>query len=137
MIFYNIGNLMISNLKKLSYNGSIILGIIFYTSTILVHMLIINQIIPLEWINGGHSSSLHNQIPLSMFNLIISLFGLCFLYYAYTHRRNKLTVLISRVLSCLWLFGLIQQLLGTPFEVFVISILLLIGLISHIRIGIE
>ena len=37
----------------------------------------------------------------------------------------------------LWSFGFIQQLFGTPFEKFVCSLVLLIGVISNLRMAIE
>lgn len=126
---------MINKLKNLSYNNSILLGFIFYILTILVHILILTSIIPLTWINGGHSVSLDAQFPLSVFNLVISLFGISFLIYAYFYRDKKITLLTSCLLSALWLFGFLQQFLGTPFEQFVISFLLLLGLVSHLRIS--
>lgn len=128
---------MLELIKKLKYNTSIALGLVFYLLTILVHSLILTNIIPLEWINGGRSLSLEAQLPLSIFNLFISLIGMIFLFYAYTHKQRKSTLIISRIFTALWLFGFLQQLLGTPFEKLVISIILLIGLISHLRISLE
>ena len=37
----------------------------------------------------------------------------------------------------LWSFGFVQQLLGTPFEKLVMSLLLLLGVISNMRMAIE
>ena len=37
----------------------------------------------------------------------------------------------------LWSFGFIQQLLGTPFEKMVCSLILLLGVISNLRMAIE
>lgn len=128
---------MITIIKKLSYTTSITLGIIFYLLTILIHILILINIIPLEWINGGRSLSLQTQLPLSIFNLLISLLGIIFLIYAFFNIGKKTTIFISRIFTALWLFGFLQQLLGTPFEKLVISIILLLGLISHFRVGLE
>lgn len=128
---------MITIIKKLSYNTSITLGIIFYLLTILIRILILINIIPLEWINGGRSLSLQTQLPLSISNLLISLLGIIFLIYAFFNIGKKTTIFISRIFTALWLFGFLQQLLGTPFEKLVISIILLLGLISHFRVGLE
>lgn len=128
---------MITIIKKLSYTTSITLGIIFYLLTILIRILILINIIPLEWINGGRSLSLQTQLPLSISNLLISLLGIIFLIYAFFNIGKKTTIFISRIFTALWLFGFLQQLLGTPFEKLVISIILLLGLISHFRVGLE
>ena len=116
------------------------MGICFYSLTFLIQVLIISGIIPLSWVNGGHSESLATQLPISIINIIISIIGGVFTLLIgrnilYKYKRG-ITV-ICWFFVVLWSFGFIQQLLGTPFEKMVMSLVLLLGVISNMRMAIE
>ena len=119
---------------------AVFMGIIFYSLTISIHVLIISGIIPFTWVNGGRSESFAAQLPISIISIIISIIGGVFTLIVgrnilYTYKRG-ITVLCWFFVA-LWSFGFIQQLFGTPFEKMVCSLILLLGVISHLRIAIE
>lgn len=121
-------------------NTAVIMGIIFYSLTILIHFLIISKSIPFTWVNGGRSESFAEQLPISVINIVISIIGAVFTLNVgriklYKYKRG-ITV-ICWVFVVLWSFGFIQQLFGTPFEKMVCSLVLLIGVISNLRMAIE
>ncbi|WP_026560641.1 hypothetical protein [Bacillus sp. J37] len=119
---------------------AVYMGIIFYSLTILIHLLIISKSIPFIWVNGGRSESFAEQLPISVINLVISMIGVVFTLIVgriklYKYKRG-ITVLCW-FFVVLWSFGFIQQLFGTPFEKIVCSLVLLIGVISNLRMAIE
>lgn len=119
---------------------AVIMGIIFYSLTILIHFFIISKIIPFTWVNGGRSESFAEQLPISVINIVISIIGVVFTLIVariklYIYKRG-ITV-ICWFFVVLWSFGFIQQLFGTPFEKMVCSLVLLIGVISNLRMAIE
>ncbi|HEY0827273.1 MAG TPA: hypothetical protein VGE40_04205 [Bacilli bacterium] len=131
---------MLEKLRKINMKTAVFMGICFYSLTILIHVLIISGIIPLTWINGGRSESFAAQLPISIINIIISIIGGVFTLIVggnilYKYKRG-ITV-ICWFFVVLWSFGFIQQLLGTPFEKIVCSLILLLGIISNLRMAIE
>ncbi|MED3575899.1 hypothetical protein ACTHO0_10665 [Cytobacillus praedii] len=119
---------------------AVFMGIIFYSLTILIHLLIISKSIPFTWVNGGRSESFAEQLPISFINIVISIIGVVFTLIVgriklYIYKRG-ITV-ICWFFVVLWSFGFIQQLFGTPFEKIVCSLVLLIGVISNLRMAIE
>ena len=119
---------------------AVFMGIIFYSLTILIHILIISKSIPYTWVNGGRSESFAEQLPITVINLVISIIGVVFTLIV---GRNKLyiykrgTTGLCWCFVVLWSFGFIQQLFGTTFEKMVCSLVLLIGVISNLRMAIE
>jgi len=116
------------------------MGIIFYSLTILIHILIISKSIPFTWVNGGRSESFAEQLSISVINIVISIIGVIFTLFVdrfelYKYKRG--ITIICWFFVVLWSFGFIQQLIGTPFEKMVCSIVLLLGVISHLRMAIE
>ncbi|KAB2332721.1 hypothetical protein [Bacillus mesophilum] len=119
---------------------AVFMGIIFYSLTILIHFLIISKSIPFTWVNGGRSESFAEQLPISVVNTVISIIGMVFTLFVGKFKLNKYKrgiTLICWFFVALWSFGFIQQLFGTPFEKMVCSIVLLLGVISHLRMAIE
>ncbi len=131
---------MLEKLRKVNMKTAVNMGICFYSLTILIQVLIISGIIPFTWVNGGRSESLATQLPISIINIIISIIGGAFTILIgrnilYKHKKG-ITV-ICWFFVVLWSFGFIQQLLGTPFEKIVMSLILLLGVISNMRMAIE
>lgn len=127
-------------IRRISINTALVLGLCFYAISILLHVFVLIGILPYTWINGGLSESLSAQIPLSIFNIIVSLIGILFTLVAGGYlpfKFKKGTTLISWFFVVFWSIGFVQQLLGTPFEMYVLSLLLLLGVISNLRIAIE
>jgi len=115
-------------------------GICFYSLTFLIQVLIISGIIPFIWINGGRSESLATQLPISFFNIIISIVGGVFTLLIGGNRLYKYKrgiTIMCWFFAVLWSVGFIQQLLGTPFEKTIMSIILLLGVLSNLRMAIE
>ncbi|TQR15599.1 hypothetical protein [Psychrobacillus soli] len=108
--------------------------------TILIHLLIIIEIIPFTWVNGGRSESFAIQLPISIINTVISIIGGVFTLFVSKNILNKYQRGITRIcwfFVILWSVGFIQQLLGTPFEKMVCSFILFLGVISNLRMAIE
>jgi hypothetical protein len=105
--------------------------ITFYASAIAVQLLVILKIIPFNWVNGGMSKSYEVQAVQSSISLV-ALAGL-FVFVSKMVKRGassrKLTILY--VITLFLLVGLTMQLLGTTFERYCLSLLLLLGVISH------
>lgn len=119
---------------------AVFMGIIFYSLTILLHLLILSEIIPLTWVNGGQSESFATQLPISIINIFISIIGVVFTLFvsrnALKKYRKGITI-ICWFFVVLWSVGFVQQLLGTPFEKMVCSFILLLGVISNLIMAIE
>ncbi|RKL65166.1 hypothetical protein CR203_22150 [Salipaludibacillus neizhouensis] len=121
---------------------AVIMGIIFYSLTILIHVLIISGIIPFTWVNGGRSESFATQLPISIINTNISIVGGVFTLIVgrnivYNYKRKRGITVICWFFVVLWSIGLIQQFFGTPFEKVVCSLILFLGVISNLRMAIE
>ena len=131
---------MLTALRKINMKSAVFMGISFYALTILLHVFILMGIIPFTWVNGGRSESLATQLPITVINLIVSIVGGFFTLIAggiiRTKYKKGITV-ICWIFVALWSIGFIQQLLGTPFEKIVCSLLLLLGVISNLRMAIE
>ncbi|MCK6207678.1 hypothetical protein KZX50_19740 [Bacillus infantis] len=119
---------------------AVFMGIIFYSLTILIHVLILSKSIPFTWVNGGRSESFAEQLPITVIGIVISIIGVVFTLIVgriklYKYKRG-ITV-ICWFFVVLWSFGFMQQLFGTPFEKMVCSLVLLLGVISNLRMAIE
>ena len=131
---------MLEALRKINMKTAVFMGICFYSLTILIHVLIIIGIIPFTWVNGGRSESIATQLPISIINTIISIIGGLFTLIAGGNipcKYKRAITVICWFFVVLWSFGFIQQLLGTPFEKMVCSLILLLGVISNLRMAIE
>jgi hypothetical protein len=131
---------MIEKLRKMNMKTAVLMGLCFYSLTILINVLIISGIIPFTWVNGGRSESFATQLPISIINIIISIIGGVFTLIVggnilYKYKRG--ITIICWFFVVLWSFGFILQLLGTPFEKMVCSFILILGIISNLRMAIE
>ncbi|MBP3951742.1 hypothetical protein [Bacillus suaedae] len=128
------------SIKRINFRTAVLMAISFYSLTILIHLLIIIETIPFVWVNGGRSPTLEAQLPLSFGSIVISLIGAIFIIIVglrKNHTFNKGISIVCWFLVFFWIFGLIQQFFGTPFEKMVCSFVLLLGVLSHYRIAIE
>lgn len=132
--------LLINNIRYISMKTAVLLGICFYSFTILIHALVISGILPYTWVNGGRSDSFANQLQLSIISIGICIIGGLFTYFAAGNiagRFNRGITIICWLLVVICSFGLIQQLLGTAFEKGVCSFIVLLGIISNLRLAVE
>ncbi len=116
------------------------LGFIFYISFILIHLLIINKKIPYTDVNGGRSTSYEVQRKTSVSSVvIISIFFLLFVIFSVNSSLiyTVFGLIYFGVLSLYWLLGLVLQLLGTKFEKRYLSVVVAIGLFSHVMLFFE
>jgi hypothetical protein len=131
---------MVEKLRKINMKTALFMGIGFYTLTFLIQVLIISGIIPLTWVNGGRSETFATQLPISIINIIISIIGGVFTLIVggnIVDKYKRGITIICCFFVIIWSFGFIQQLFGTPFEKMVMSLLLLLGVISNLRMAIE
>lgn len=121
-------------LNKISQRTVRILIALFYSLTILIHILIIAKFIPYSWVNGGMSQSYEVQALQSIVSIliVIAIFIYVWIIYAPSKKIKNWQKRILYGITALWGLGLVQQLFGTPFERYVMSIVVVIGFISHI-----
>jgi hypothetical protein len=108
---------------------------LFYISTILIHVLVLNRKISFKLVNGGRSKNFKEQQKQSQASILIVV--VIFLYVFSTmlfpsFRGTIVFLIITSLLVILWLLGTILQLLGTKFEKRVLVWINLLGLLSHI-----
>ena len=108
---------------------------------IIVHLLVIFQILPFTWINGGRSASLADAQQTSVISIAILIAMILVNLWACALLPVKGLMPLLRVL--LWvlfaysILGMIQQLLGTAFERFSMSILCIISAVMYFRLAIH
>ena len=123
---------------KISIETVIKLGYLYYAIVIVTHVLILLRVIPYQWVNGGRSVSYEAQTQLSFVSMAIGVVGL--LYSFFTQRIKPLRYnIVFRIFTILvtlyWGLGFFMQLLGTPFERFMLSLVVLFGVWIHARIA--
>ena len=131
---------MKNKLYKISLPTAVWMSVIFYSLAITIQTLVITRVIPYNWVNGGFSESYDAQLALSINSivLLVVMFVLTLIAGNVIKTKLKKTItIICWIMSAYWLIGLIMQLIGTPFERFVISWTILLGLISSLRLAIE
>ena len=124
------------NLKTAAYiNIAIILLVIF------CHLLIVFQIIPFSWVNGGRSLTFESQKQSSLISISILFLMIPINVGAMKYFLNKfLNIILKILLYGLFIYfalSLIMQLFGTLFEKTVMSILCLISALMYLRLAIE
>jgi hypothetical protein len=117
---------------------TLILGYIFYLLVIIVHILIIRKIIPYHLVNGGRSKSYTEQASISKMSIVISFLGILFLSISLIKPSISQTLIYSIIgflLTLYWILGFVMQLLGTKFERYLMSIIVLLGILSHLSLA--
>lgn len=121
-----------------------ICGVIIGSINILLHILVITGILPFTWVNGGRTETFSEACVISTSALIMTIVIIVIALIASKIIPIKLNKYIGIALSVfliitlpLTLVGVIQQFLGTIFEKCVTSIIMIIGLIAHIRLAFE
>ncbi|TRZ39475.1 hypothetical protein CEQ21_00415 [Niallia circulans] len=129
---------MLETIKRIKWKTAVNMGILFYTLTVLLHVLILCGVIPFTIVNGGHSQDFGTQVPISIMNLTISIIGGVFTLVIgriVTKRKRGITM-VCWFFVALWSFGFAQQLVGTTFERLFCSIILLLGVIANLRMAV-
>lgn len=118
----------------------VVTGLLFYILSILVHVLVIKQKISYTLVNGGRSTSYEAQAKTSVASFAVLALGIVILLLVYFNPQITLTlfgVILMGLLTLYWTLGFVMQLLGTRFEKRVMSIVLLLGIFSHLMIMLE
>lgn len=122
----------------MTLNLALIVGFSFYALTILIHTLVIYQVIDYTQVNGGRSTSYKMQKKTSVASIMIALVGAIYLALNFifpTLHETLLYGIFAWILTAYWVLGYILQWLGTPLEKYVISWVLILGIISHGMLG--
>ncbi len=107
----------------------------FYISVILTHLMIIVKIIPYDWVNGGRSASYELQLTQSILSAILVLIALSIAWKLSSPEPGENKHIIFIVMTIIYSIPLISQFTGTDFERYVMSIVLLTGVVSHAAIA--
>lgn len=127
------------DIKKAGIGACIIGGV-----NILVHLLVIFEIIPYTWTNGGRTENLNAARELATSSIIMTVINIFIALVASKLIPLKMKRGVGIVLSVfliatlpLTLVGVVQQFLGTVFEKCIMSIVTLVGFCLDIRIAFE
>jgi len=111
---------------------------------IIIDLLVIFQIMPYSWINGGHYATYEIARKGSINGILYFVIGIPIILLASGIISVKWNNVVKKVFSIfLWIvtlytcLGVIMQLLGTPFEKIVTSIVCAVSLIMLIRLAME
>lgn len=113
-------------------------GYLFYIIVLIIHILIIAKIIPFNWINGGRSASYNDQLKISTVNIGITFIGFIYVYanQKFQNIQNNPFFRFSKwALVPFWSFSLVLQFLGTSFEMFVMSPIIMFGIYVHVQLA--
>ncbi|MEE4662261.1 MAG: hypothetical protein V2J89_17460 [Halieaceae bacterium] len=124
----------------LATNIAFVLAFIFYILSILIHVLVIKKVIPYHYVNGGRSTSYEEQKDVSVKSiavlLVLFLFVIIGLVFPST-KESFLYMIIGFTLTAFFMFGTIMQLLGSPFERYLVSIINLLGVLAHLGLALH
>ena len=127
------------DLKKAGICSAIIGGI-----NIVLHILVILDILPYLWVNGGRTESLTQAREISTSSIIMTVINIMIALIAsevIPVKFNKFWGIAVSVFLIITLpfgiVGIVQQFLGTPFEKCVTSLITIIGFCSDTRIAFE
>jgi hypothetical protein len=122
-------------------------GLIFLSMmavTIMVHILVIFKILPYELVNGGRTLSYNDALNTAVASIVILVVIGLFTLVSSTLVQIKLSKvfrivmrIISWILVLYFGFSCVMQFLGTNFEMYFMSIVCLVSLLSALRIAIE
>lgn len=122
----------------MKYKQIIKFGYLFYIIVLIIHILIIAKIIPFNWINGGRSASYNDQLKISTVNIGITFIGFIYVYANQKFQNiqnNPFFRFLKWALVPFWSFSLVLQFLGTSFEMFVMSPIIMFGIYVHVQLA--
>ncbi len=134
-----LGQIRKINLKKAGLCSAIIGGI-----NILVHILVITNIIPYLWVNGGRTTAFTeaqqisaNSIIMTIINIFIALIASKIIPIKFNKCWGIAISVFLIITLPLSFMGIIQQLSGTIFEKCIMSLVTIIGFCADVRIAFE
>lgn len=130
---------MLDLIKSINLEVAGYLAVAMVVLTIIGHGLVVLKVVPYTWINGGRSISYESQKKQSLLGIIVLIMIIPFLLIA----SNIVTVTIgdSIINIMLWVvvvflvISTIMQLLGTTFERYVMSVVVIILLVCVLRMA--
>ncbi len=135
---------MIERIRKISIKRAGLCALIIGTVAIMVHIMVIAQIIPYTWVNGGRTTTYLEAKDISKTSILILLVNMLIVLVASKIIPVKLNKIAAILLSVfliatlpLSLVGVIQQFLGTTFERSIMGIITIIGFLADVRIALE
>jgi hypothetical protein len=121
-------------MKQLSMKQAGIIAIVVSVLMILLHALVIAKLIPFQWINGGLIATYEASLSNSITGIgLMLLFIFIYLMAGGWILKGKFPKLVRTLLWGMfgfWLLSVILQLLGTPFEKAVLTILCLVNVFT-------
>lgn len=135
---------MLEQIRKIDLRKTGIFSAVIGGINIAVHVLVIANIIPYLWVNGGRSESFAVAQQISIVSIVITIVYMLIILIAsrvIPIRFNKFWGIVLSVFLIITLplsfLGIIQQLLGTTFEKCVMTTVAIIWFCTHFRIAFE
>lgn len=135
---------MLSKLKSINIKKAGMISVCLILLTVILHLLVIYQIMPYTWINGGRSASYEIARQTSITSIWVLLIDMIITLIAGKLIPLKLNKFFAVILAVyLWLqvpytfFGFVLQLLGTIFEKCCMSLVVIAILITKLRMAVE
>ena len=135
---------MINKIREYSLRKSGICSCLVDLINIVFHILVIIQIIPYKWVNGGRTESFIGAKELSTSSIIVTIVSILITLIASRIISLKLNQFWGIALSVFLIvtlpfgfIGIIQQFLGTTFEKYIMGLVTIIGFCADARIAFE
>ena len=135
---------MFERIRKFNLRRAGVCSVAVGGINIILHILVIANIIPYLWVNGGRSESYAKAQQISMSSIIMTIINIGIALIASRIIQVKLNKFWGIMLSAflivtlpLSFVGVIQQFLGTPFEKCFTSVITIIGFLADTRIAFE
>ncbi len=128
-------------IKRIGLKTAGMASVIIAVITIIIHLLVILQIMPYTWINGGRSASFEAASQASLVSIaILLIFSFIYLWAGQIIRITKFKRLLTVILWLMFAYaclGIVMQFLGTPFEKAVTGVLCILNALATFRLAIE
>ena len=125
-------------MNKISIKQAAIISIVVSVLMVLLHVLVIARIVPFQWINGGMIATYGESLSNSITGIVLMvLFIFVYLMAGDWVLKGKARRVVRTLLWGMfgfWLLSVILQLLGTPFEKAVLTILCLVNVFTTYRL---
>lgn len=135
---------MLRELRKINLKKAGFFSCMAGVTNVIVHILVIIQILPYTWVNGGRTETLIAAKELSNVSIIITLVNILIALIAsqiIPLRLNRFWGIALSIFLIITLpfgfIGIIQQFLGTTFEKCVMGLVTIIGFCADTRIALE
>ncbi len=135
---------MLEWIRKFSLRKAGICSVIVGITNIIVHILVVANIIPYLWVNGGRTEAFEaaqqisiSSIGMTIVNVLIALVASQIIPIKFNKFWGIVLSVFLIITLPLTLVGVIQQFMGTIFEKCVMGIITIIGFCADTRIAFE